>query len=48
MIQILLTSSVLILVLVAMRKLLRGKISFRLQYALWLLVALRRSRRCSR
>lgn len=40
MIQILLTSSVLILVLVAMRKLLRGKISLRLQYALWLLVAL--------
>lgn len=41
MIQILISSSVLILVLVALRKLLRGKISLRLQYALWLLVAVR-------
>ncbi|MGN1306874.1 MAG: M56 family metallopeptidase [Faecousia sp.] len=41
MIQILISSSVLILVLVALRKLLRGKISLRLQYALWLIVAVR-------
>ena len=38
---ILLTSSVLILVLVLLRYLLRGRISLRLQYALWLLVAAR-------
>lgn len=38
---ILLTSSVLILVLVLLRTLLRGHISLRLQYALWLLVAVR-------
>ena len=41
MIQLLISSSVLILVLVALRKLLRGKISLRLQYALWLIVAVR-------
>lgn len=41
MIQIIISSSVLILVLVALRKLLRGKISLRLQYALWLIVAVR-------
>ena len=38
---ILLTSSVLILVMIALRRILRGKISLRLQYALWLLVAIR-------
>lgn len=41
MIQILISSSVLILVLIALRKLLRGKISLCLQYALWLIVAVR-------
>ena len=41
MTEILVTSSVLILALTALRYLLRGKISLRLQYALWLLVALR-------
>lgn len=41
MTQILISSSVLIVVLALLRKLLRGKVSFRLQYALWLLVALR-------
>ena len=41
MIQILISSSVLILVLIALRKFLRGKISLRLQYALWLTVAVR-------
>ena len=41
MIQILISSSLLILVLVALRKLLRGKISLHLQYALWLIVAVR-------
>lgn len=41
MTQILISSSILILVLVLLRKALRGKVSFRLQYALWLLVALR-------
>ena len=39
--EVLLTSSVLILVLAALRRLLRGRISLRLQYALWLLVAVR-------
>lgn len=39
--EILITSSVLILVLAALRYALRGRISLRLQYALWLLVALR-------
>ena len=38
---VLITSSVLILVLAALRYLLRGRISLRLQYALWLLVAAR-------
>lgn len=38
---ILLTSSVLILALILLRTLLRGHISLRLQYALWLLVAVR-------
>ena len=41
MIQVLISSSVLILVLAALRKLLRGKISLWLQYGLWLLVAVR-------
>lgn len=39
--EILLTSSVLIVALAAARRLLRGRIDPRLQYALWLLVALR-------
>ena len=39
--EIILTSSVLITVIAILRRLLRGKISPRLQYALWLLVALR-------
>lgn len=38
---VLITSSVLILVLIALRYLLRGRISLRLQYALWLLAAVR-------
>lgn len=38
---VLLTSSVLILALVLLRRLLRGHVSLRLQYALWLLVAVR-------
>lgn len=38
---VLITSGVLILVLTALRYLLRGRISLRLQYALWLLVAVR-------
>lgn len=38
---VLITSSVLIVVLAALRYLLRGRISLRLQYALWLLVAVR-------
>ncbi|WP_295583989.1 M56 family metallopeptidase [uncultured Oscillibacter sp.] len=38
---VLITSSVLILVLIALRYLLRGRISPRVQYALWLLVAVR-------
>ena len=38
---VLITSGVLILVLAALRYLLRGRISLRLQYALWLLVAMR-------
>ena len=41
MLEILISSTVLILVLTALRFLLRGKISPRLQYALWLLAALR-------
>lgn len=39
--EILISSSVLILALVLLRSLLRGKVSRRLQYGLWLLVALR-------
>ncbi len=39
--EILITSSVLILILAALRYALRGRISLRLQYALWLLIALR-------
>jgi len=35
------TSSLLILVVILLRRVLRGKISLRLQYALWLLVAIR-------
>ena len=41
MLEIFISSTVLILVLTALRFLLRGKISPRLQYALWLLAALR-------
>lgn len=41
MLETLITSTVLILALTALRFLLRGKIDPRLQYALWLLVALR-------
>ena len=39
--SMIISSSVLILVIAALRRLLRGKISSRVQYALWLLVALR-------
>lgn len=39
--EVLLTSGVLILVLAALRRLMRGRISLRLQYALWLLAAVR-------
>lgn len=39
--EILTTSSILILILAALRYALRGRVSLRLQYALWLLVALR-------
>lgn len=39
--EIILTSSVLIIILAALRHILRGKIAPTLQYALWLLVALR-------
>lgn len=41
MIETIITSSILILVITLLRYLLRGKISSRLQYALWLLVAIR-------
>lgn len=41
MIQWIVTSSVLILVVIALRYLLRGKISLKMQYALWLLVLVR-------
>lgn len=41
MIERILTSSLLILVIILLRRLLRGRISPQLQYALWLLVALR-------
>ncbi|MBQ7872318.1 MAG: peptidase M56, partial [Oscillospiraceae bacterium] len=41
MIQVIITSSVLILILIGLRYLMRGRISQRLQYALWLLAALR-------
>lgn len=41
MTEAILTSSILILVIIALRYLLRGKISLRLQHALWALVALR-------
>ncbi len=41
MIETVITSSALILVITGLRYLLRGKISLRLQYALWALVALR-------
>ena len=39
--EIILTSSVLILVIALLRRVLRGRISSRVQYALWLLAALR-------
>ncbi len=41
MIELIITSSVLILVVILMRYLLKGKISLRLQYALWALVLIR-------
>lgn len=41
MIETIVTTSVLIVALVILRKLWKGRISFRLQYALWLLVAVR-------
>lgn len=41
MIETIITSSVLILIIAALRYLLRGKVSSRLQYALWMLVAIR-------
>ena len=41
MIEVIINSSVLILMVVVLRRLLRGRISSRLQYALWALVALR-------
>ena len=41
LLEVLVSSSVLILALSAMRLVLRGKISPRLQYGLWLLVAVR-------
>lgn len=39
--ELLITSSVLICVILLLRRVLRGRISLRLQYALWLLVAVR-------
>ena len=45
--EILLTSSFLILALSLLRRLLRGRISPTLQYALWLLVAARQIGRAS-
>ncbi|MFT3985418.1 MAG: DUF5301 domain-containing protein [Lachnospiraceae bacterium] len=41
MIETIITSSILILIIIVLRYLLRGKISSRLQYALWALVAVR-------
>ena len=41
MLEILISSTVLILALAALRVFLRGKLNPRLQYALWLLAALR-------
>ena len=41
MIGLLISASVLILVIIFLRRVFRGKISMRVQYALWLLVALR-------
>jgi len=41
MTELIITSSVLILVIILMRRLLKGKISLRLQYALWALVLIR-------
>lgn len=41
MLEILISSSVLILVLALLRLVLRDKVSARLQYALWLLVLVR-------
>ena len=46
--EVLISSSVLILALALLRILLRGKISPRLQFGLWLLVAVRRAERCER
>ena len=41
MMETIITSSVLILIIIALRYLLRGQISSQLQYALWMLVAIR-------
>ena len=41
MIETIITSSVLILIIIALRYLLRGHISSQLQYALWMLAAIR-------
>lgn len=41
MMQWIVSSSVLILVVIALRYVLRGKLSLRMQYALWLLVLVR-------
>lgn len=41
MIETIITSSVLIIMIIAVRRILKGRISLRLQYALWALVAIR-------
>ena len=41
MTELIITSSVLILIVIALRHFLKGKISLRLQYALWALVLMR-------
>ncbi|HCA28634.1 MAG TPA: hypothetical protein DEP23_03155, partial [Ruminococcaceae bacterium] len=41
MTELMITSSVLILVVIVLRHFLKGKISLRLQYALWALVLIR-------
>lgn len=44
MMQWIVSSSVLILVVIALRYVLRGKLSLRMQYALWLLVLVQPAR----